>query len=371
MKPQFVETRSQLSFRNPTEQSVYSFGFGFEAQMEKQNRMLNQLIGVMAKQEQIEKQRLRMDMSQKIKELELNKLKTELELEKQRAFRQQQQQILEEGLSSPRKIEATSPRKEPSSLEKVVMSLIMKKSVSRSPSKNALASERTGSLPLINERFHGEFEDDDEEEERQRQGIYEKPQRRRVVISRGNSTTRESTRTKLQNHQRKSSEVVEHPTGSLDYLDESNSSPQRGSLKKMANNSRKKSTEEEIVSKNASIIADSIEKTSSTKKSKRVKILKKSENNEAILILNGEDKPVVKEGSAIRKGIFKDLKRQQVLGKLRNVAWLLVYPRLLYATRKKHMMDDREAFEMTVSSSMGQIYEVMRGLFDEAVNILD
>ena len=47
------------------------------------------------------------------------------------------------------------------------------------------------------------------------------------------------------------------------------------------------------------------------------------------------------------------------------MAWLLVYPRILHAARKKHVMDDRQTFEMTVSSNMGQIYEMSKMFIED------
>jgi len=145
MNPQYMDHRPQLSLRGP-EQSP--FNFGFELHLEKQNRMLAQLMGSIAKQEHLEKQRLQMDMNQKIRELQMDKLKVEIELEKQKAKRAQGME------ETPKKI---PPRKEPSSLEKVVMSLMVKKT--RSHGFQAKTETFNQELPLISERHYGEQED--------------------------------------------------------------------------------------------------------------------------------------------------------------------------------------------------------------------
>ncbi len=209
MKPQFM---APMSVRGSDQQQSYGLGLGFEAHMEKQNRVLAQLMGSIAKQEQIEKQRMHMDTNLKIKEMELDKLRAELELEKQR---KRNQQTLEE-LPKAKKV---AP-----SLKDVVTSMMVQKNRSSETRKSdGMFHDRTASMQFIPGRV-------DEEEEEELEEIYElRPQqpktRSRIVISRG--TTRESTLIKLQNQRQKSSENEQH-SGSLDYLDENPApSPQR------------------------------------------------------------------------------------------------------------------------------------------------
>jgi len=208
MKPQYL---APMSVRGTDQQQSYGLGLGFEAHMEKQNRVLAQLMGSIAKQEQIEKQRLHMDTNLKIKELELDKLRAELELEKQR---KRNQQLLEE---------TPKAKKVVPSLKDVVVSMMVNKKRSSERTEPSL-HERTTSMPFI----PGNIEEEEDEEVEE---IYElRPQpkaRSRIVISRG--TTRESTLIKLQNQRQKSNEDEQH-SASLDYLDENPApSPQRKS----------------------------------------------------------------------------------------------------------------------------------------------
>jgi len=275
--------RPQLPLRAAPEQSAYTFGYGFEAHMEKQNRMLSQLMGAIAKQEQMEKHRMQMDMNQKMKELEIDKLRVEIELEKQRAKRQAIEEMTKKAA------ENVSPRKEVSSLEKVVMSLLIKKSSSLG--RNAQLAERIGSLPLISERRYGE--DQDEEV-----GRPQRSTRKRVVISRGSLLRKDPAiaTTKLRNQPVKSSDPAE-VSGSLDYLNDI--SPSQRSPTKKTQSSKKNlddstpmnsaSGSQGRFSRAISMVDSETGLSPEKRKSKKEKSRKSDEKGSTIVVINEEE----------------------------------------------------------------------------------
>jgi len=375
-QPQFIDMRPQLSLRNLEPQNPY--GMGFEAHLEKQNRVLAQLMGSIAKQEQIESYKMKLDLNQKIQELELSKLRTEIELEKQKSRKYQSS----EESQSPKKTESSSPRKEPSSLEKVVMSLILQKSPSIKSSGRP-SQGRIGSLPSIKERhFNFEVQEEDEEE------IYKKPQQKvrpRVVITR-----REATPVKVLRHQQsmqKKQEDEEHPT-SLAYLDDkfidnvSTISQQRSSMKKLPNNSKKNIDEDTTVSRVGSLESLSqIDKEKSPRKKKLKQLKENEDRRSAILILNEELTPVLRsmKSVSLETPVVKSVKsvtiktpsprednKKKLRSRLKGLTWLLVYPRILYKAREKHVLDDKQAFDLNVSPNIGQIYEMSKIFIQDA-----
>lgn len=190
MGSQLIDPRPQLSYRGH-EKTQYDSRF--EMQMERQNRMLTQLLTVISKQEEREKEQHRLAMNQQIRELELAKIKTALELEKQKSQRSHQPQTQPEE-NTP------SAKKGMSILEKAVMSIVLKKASANT--KNPLIKDHQSppqTLHLINEDNEAEKESQNHEEE-----VAPQNSSRRRLVSRSGSNIRptpilRSKKTTLQN----------------------------------------------------------------------------------------------------------------------------------------------------------------------------
>jgi len=325
------------------------YGFKIEAQFEKQNRVLTQILGMVAKQKEIEEQReqrQKYDMRDKIQELEYDKMKADLELEKQKS----RSQI---GIGTPKK---SSPKKDPSNLEKVVLGLVLKKAASKVRIEDEKEEETMDrSLPPIKEKSYQEL------------GTPKRPRisvRRKRIVSPGGTVYKEMT----------ASPLLPKSMKSLNGFEEEGSF-NGGTNKSMvipASLSRFKSTKESAVAK-SQVITESSSKSIVleaeaeggegekviVERSKRKRRTRKEKTRK-------EEAPVVLESVGRKEG----KKSAKKYGKLVCFGWALVFGRVLFSERKKRKMEEKAKFEEEISWKVGQIYEVIEVLGRELIEIL-
>jgi len=348
MGSHLIDPRPQLNYRGH-EKTQYDSRF--EMQMERQNRMLTQLLTVISKQEEREKEQHRLAMNQQLKELELNKIKTALELEKQKSQRYNQPQ--------PQPEESTpSAKRGMSILEKTVMSIVLKKSSSKT--KNPLIKDHQSppqTLHLINEDNEGDKDSVNYEEEEEAT-----PQKsRRRLVSRSGTNLRptpilRSKKTTLQNLDPASSMDLqnggESTLNTILIKDFSAMSGNRTLRSKKKVEFSDRQNEEVSIDYFGSRENVSIEKRK-FRREKSGKSSRKVSDEEA-------------EGSKILTvAVEKDYKKKKVQKRLGSFAWALVYSRVLYNERKKHMMNDKEEFDRNISSNMAQILEMSKKFIED------
>jgi len=198
--PQYMDHRPQLSLRGNEKGPL---DVRFETHFDRQNRMFSQLLNVIAKQEEREKEQNRMIMNQKAKERELDKIKAVIELEKQKSQRSYHQKVEELSRKSPKSEEdLTSSKKEMSTFEKVVRKLVLRKS-----SSNAKIMKAPESLSQINET----------QEETPRNS-------RPRLISRGATMTTIQKPTPILRSKKATLQNLDQPVASLDLMNAESSS---------------------------------------------------------------------------------------------------------------------------------------------------
>jgi len=117
--PELTPRHHQKSFSVKNLETISFSANRFEAHLEKQNKVLNQLIGMISKQEQIATIKHEKETQRILKELQEEKLQADLRLEKEISKRNQE--IQEKRLSHK------SPRKDNSSTNELLYDLLFQK----------------------------------------------------------------------------------------------------------------------------------------------------------------------------------------------------------------------------------------------------
>jgi len=338
-------------------------GYSIEAHIEKQNRVLNKVLGMVAKQKEAADQRDKYALAQKMKDLEYDKMKVDLELERQKSKTLSQSLI---------KLERSPPKKDKSNLEKVVMGLVMKKTAARMKSR-VLDEDGSAGLPTIKEK------EIDENQQRRPQIS----RRRRRIVSPGGTIFMEATPMGAKSIKSLTGDEDSY-SGYFGGMSTNRSIGMSGSGLLKSRNNLKENTSRDFVLESGCDVDDVEDygfEENLRKSSKRKGTLNHIREEEVVEKVEKFERQKRKrkttrkektrrEGVVIGRDVIESLKgvipepqddrRKMALARIMGLGWTIVLPRLLYKMTRNKAMKQRKRFEESISGTIGQIYELSK-----------